>query len=64
MQVSRNPFARTELHRELVPINYRGKCKWCGQTAKFAYYIETDGGRTHPILGEYCSISCCRSYNS
>lgn len=67
-QVSRNPFAREELHRESVRF-YWGEtiCRWCGGTRKggklWQYRIETDGGTIRRIDGVYCSVSCFRAYN-
>lgn len=69
--VSRDPFARQELHREThpVPANHGG-CNFCGQlrqsrrgtTSLFKYSVESDTGRTHWIDGLYCSVSCLRAY--
>ncbi len=71
--ISRDPFARTELHRKTIrpPMNYgyygiRQTCDWCGQSRKdgtlFAYTVESDGGRKSDISGQFCSIGCMRSY--
>jgi len=66
--VSRDPFAREELHREKVKTS-KG-CDWCGQTRKggklFAYHIEPDGilCRKNPIKGLFCSVGCMRAYHS
>ena len=61
--ISRDPFAREELTRELIPMNERTReCKWCGNIARFRYYVETDGGRRYKIAGAYCSIGCMRAY--
>jgi len=68
--ISRDPFARTELHRE---NEYGGgSCQWCGGTRKtkcgqkylYRYFMETDGGRRFPYAGVFCSISCFRSYHA
>ena len=67
--VSRDPFAREELHRER---DYGpATCDWCGQQRRtpsgrpylFAFRIETDGGRTSALRGRFCSVSCLRTYN-
>lgn len=67
--VRRDPFARTELHRDR---DYRGTgCMWCGQTRKtpnghpyvFAYSTASDGGRRFPHRGRFCSTSCHDSYH-
>lgn len=79
--ISRDPFARTELHCERVhtvwidPPHYtkaKCTCTWCGSVAKARaghpylnrYWTETDGGRRHDHKGEFCSVSCFRSYHS
>lgn len=71
--VSRDPFARTELHRsrvvsaavarENVPML---ECDWCGcsDRALYTYRSESDGGRVSPIRGKFCSKSCFNSYHS
>lgn len=66
-QISRDPFAREELHRRLIPAINRGPhctCRWCGQPAKFTYEIHSDGGRQSEIPGSYCSVGCMRAYNT
>jgi hypothetical protein len=68
--ISRDPFARTELHRELVPAPGQS-CAWCGSfrhnvasTHKlFRYSTETDGGRKHVHRGLFCSKSCHDDYH-
>lgn len=77
--VSRDPFARTEIHsRDVGVIKSRG-CDWCGQvltnkkTAKLAenagryylyqYRVESDGGRKNTIKGLFCSAGCMRDYH-
>lgn len=61
--VSRDPFARTELVRETVPVGARSPCWWCGQPGRFTYSTETDGGRTYPHPGVFCSVYCFRTYH-
>lgn len=65
--VSRDPFARQEIHRETIAAR-AGGCAWCGNLAGnkrlFAYRVESDGGRRSDIRGAFCSISCMRSYHS
>jgi hypothetical protein len=48
-------------------------CRECGQPAKFAYHVETDGGRRIDARtplggiqanGPFCSVGCFREYNS
>lgn len=66
--VSRDPFAREELHRSFVR---NAKCSWCGSaritrtgnTGAYTYRIETDGGRTHDIRGTFCSTDCMHTYH-
>ena len=69
--ISRDPFARTELHRQTVGRYLSGEpmlCDWCGSTRKdgklFVYLTETDGGRSHTHKGHFCSKSCHDSYHS
>ena len=66
--VSRDPFARTELHR--IPVHTLQTCDFCGQARKikstnllYTYQIEHDGGRKESIRGLFCSIGCMRSYH-
>lgn len=71
--VSRDPFAREEIHREVEPspkymVLPPVSCDWCGGTngkgKVYSYRIETDGGRTFPLKGRFCSQSCFRIYHS
>jgi MYM-type Zinc finger with FCS sequence motif len=66
--ISRDSFARTELHRSRITnadVSYAIlTCDWCGQAkALYRYQTESDGGRvsTHP--GRFCSTSCFKSYH-
>ncbi len=71
--VSRDPFARTELHstREYDLPSNRG-CTWCGRmlhTPKgrpylYRYETESDDGRSYGKGGPFCSVSCARTYES
>ena len=65
MRINRDPFAREELHRETVEAS---GCDWCGQRRRsgrlFRYIVESDGGRSSPIRGEFCSVMCMRSYHA
>lgn len=71
--ISRDPSARTELHREVVE-DPRG-CAWCGQprytnngtdrTNKlFVYITESDGGRRGVHYGHFCSKPCHDAYHN
>jgi hypothetical protein len=65
--ISRDPFAREELHRKTVLFGVLGhECRWCGaiRDRLFQYELQTDGGRTHAIFGDFCGIDCMRSYHS
>ena len=77
VQINRNSFARETLTREVVHVDHRTgpNCSWCGGLSfgaarqgaperLFRYFIETDGGRVHPISGLFCSVSCMRAYHS
>jgi hypothetical protein len=63
--ISRDPFAREELHRESVSTTCT--CDVCGSTRKggklFRYFVEEDQGRTNPIKGLFCSVGCMRIYH-
>ena len=63
MYVNRDPFAREETHKE--PIT--GDCDWCGSQNRYGkvweYRIETDGGRSNPVRGKFCSISCLHAFH-
>ncbi len=63
--ISRDPFARTELHRETVATHRC--CALCGQKRKsgklFRYHTVYDSnGRSHGSDRLFCSIGCYRSY--
>lgn len=64
--VSRDPFARTEVHYSLVETSQ--ECTWCGQPGPNGklrkYRIETDGGRTFEISGLFCSTTCMKDYHN
>lgn len=70
MIVSRDPFAREEIHKER--IYGLGACRWCGQQRKtpkgkpflYQYRVESDGGRKSDITGLFCAVDCLRSYHS
>jgi hypothetical protein len=61
--ISRDPFARSELHRDTIDAQGQ-TCSWCGQTAKgnklFVYRTERDGiaNQTRTHNGQFCSKSC------
>lgn len=64
--ICRDPFDRTELHRETVTAN---SCDYCGNgrpksTKLFSYWTESDAGRKFPIKGVFCSVSCMRTYHN
>lgn len=67
--ISRDPFARTELHRKSVSaMPGRMLCDWCGnRNARgnlFRYSVQHDAGAEHMIPGYFCSVGCMRSFNS
>lgn len=63
-QISRDPFARTTLLREVVPTPK--SCDFCGSKRKsgklFRYSVESDGGSRNSIRGLFCSKSCMEAY--
>lgn len=64
--ISRDPFARQELHRESVKTTR--DCSWCGSKRDngtlYRYFTESDGGRRSEHSGVFCCKSCHDSYNS
>lgn len=69
--VSRNPFARTELHRDTInpaDVSFaRLTCDWCGSVRPdgklYVYQTESDGGRVSRHRGRFCCKSCHDSYH-
>jgi len=71
--ISRDPFAREEIHRTSVRDWYGRKteCDFCGGASVshsgrrrvFRYHIETDGGTKRFIPGVFCSIGCMRVHH-
>ena len=67
--VSRDPYAREELHRQREA---GAECAWCdavdrdspnGRRAKvYRYRVETEGGRTFEDRKTFCSLSCRKAY--
>ncbi len=66
--ISRDPFARTEVSREIVLPSCGQDCQWCGGLNKrgklFRYITESDGGRSYPHTGLFCSKPCHDSYHN
>ena len=71
--ISRDPFARTELHSSRDYSNLLGcGCAWCGQRPETPssqpylnrYWCEYNSGRRAEINGRFCSVSCMRSYHN
>lgn len=63
--VSRDPFAREELHRRFEP---GASCAWCGGkcgkgNGAYRYRVETDGGRSFEDRKTFCSKDCRESFN-
>jgi hypothetical protein len=67
--ISRDVFARVETVRKVVSSPAPGGCSWCGGTSRkgklFSYGLEPDDrpGRVVWAHGQFCSKSCCHSYN-
>ena len=75
--ISRDPFAREELHRETIRM---AGCAQCGNSRElrnggpralitgrkflYRYFVESDSGRRAYISGAFCSIGCMRAYRS
>lgn len=72
--ISRDVFAREEIHRETIPrsqtIAGGGSlsCQWCGglngKRSLYRYRVEHDSGRSSPIRGVFCSKACLHCYYS
>ena len=64
--LTRDPFARTELHKTKVTVS-RG-CDFCGRKLNtgmlYRFRTESDGGRSWNSPGLFCSKSCHDTYNS
>lgn len=67
--LQRDPFARANLCREVVPMDHRQRCDWCGEKSRFVYAWVED--TVSPILAlisaernQFCSVGCWRAYNS
>ncbi len=71
VSISRNPFAREDVIREVVKTTCT--CQWCGQKRHkkgqpidglFAYGVENDNGRQSIDYRHlFCSVGCFRAYN-
>lgn len=66
VMISRDPFARQELHRETVATTEG--CSWCGNKPRsgkklFRYLTETDSGRKSPHKGLFCGKDCHDAYH-
>lgn len=72
--ISRDPFARNELHKKKVDYRYLSdgtkapqECYNCdGQDGKGNVHVfetHSDGGRKYEIKGKFCSVSCMRQYH-
>ena len=68
--VSRNPFARQELHASRVH-DVTSTCQWCGEirvTVRsgtkwlYQYWMHTDEGRTYMDEHLFCSRECRTIY--
>lgn len=63
---TRDPFARTELHKTFVP---HVECDWCGCYVKvrgvqgtWRYRTEHDSGRVDTERHTFCNRSCRASF--
>lgn len=70
--VSRDPFARTEIHRTIVPVSAKRECDWCGMPRLkrgkrvlrlFSYSEVSDSGKVSSWSGLFCCIDDARSYH-
>lgn len=60
--VSRNPYDRVEVVRDVVRPGDRTGCRWCGRCGRFRYGAACDDGRVDWQVGTFCSVGCFRSY--
>lgn len=68
--VSRDPFARTEIHRTRHYVS-ASTCRECGNvkstpkgaTYLYAYDVQSDGGRRSMLSGFFCSVGCMRAFH-
>lgn len=68
--IYRDPFARQELHREMIDA-MGSTCTWCGGSRKdkklYVYYTERDSiqmrGNRRTHNGHFCSIRCHNDYH-
>ena len=67
-QISRDVFARRELHSVSVTPHDGETCTWCGNLSGngklYAYRLEYDGGSKERVPGRFCSVACMRSYHA
>ena len=69
--ISRDPFARAELHRDTVAVAHNHTCTECGNVrisrtgrrTLYQYRVEQDDGRHADIAGLFCSVGCMRVYH-
>ena len=62
--ISRDPFARWELHKRLHPSN--DSCRWCeaiGRVYQFEIHHD-DKNKPDVVRGLFCSVSCMRDYHN
>lgn len=65
--VSRDPFAREELHKTYI---HGADCAWCGsqvtvrggRKGAYRYRVETDGGRKSEDRKTFCGVDCRETY--
>lgn len=71
--ISRDPFARQEIHRSAITDYHGAQCQWCGSLGRalkhgghrlYRYETQTDGGRCFVHGGVFCCKSCHDSYHS
>ena len=71
--VSRDPYARQELHKQIASVMNGKTCDWCGSVRwsrhktpvpqLYSFTTETDGGRSFRDKGLFCSRSCRDDYH-
>lgn len=64
-ELRHDPFARGSIVRETIEKHERGKCRYCGQPARFRYgWMHDDDPRPSRVRleGQFCSIGCYISF--
>jgi len=74
--ISHDAYGRFEIVREIIVVNHKNTCDWCGQNGRrykagpslsrlFRYGTAQDDrpGRVNWTKGMFCSAACWRMYH-